>query len=82
MAEWRRNMEMADRYLEGRSVEDVEFFCAHGYLPEPPIPGTLYVRKERNWKEDWKQWKEFQRETAGKSVEDQEFFCANGYWPT
>lgn len=82
MAEWRRNSEMADNYLQGRSIEDVEFFCTQGYLPEAPIPGPLYVVKEQDWKERWKQWKEFRREAASKSVEDQEFFCVHGYWPT
>jgi hypothetical protein len=42
--QWRRLTEELDGYLAGRSVEDVEFFCVHGFLPEVPIrqhPGTL-----------------------------------------
>jgi hypothetical protein len=35
-AYWRRTVEAVDRYLEGRSIADVEFFCINGYLPENP----------------------------------------------
>jgi len=38
--QWQELLEAADRYLEGRSIEDREFFCVHGYLPEVPIPGS------------------------------------------
>ena len=31
---WRTTVEAVDKYLEGRSVAYVEFFCANGYLPD------------------------------------------------
>ena len=79
---WRRTIEVLDRYLEGRSREDVEFFCVHGYLPEIPIPGRPFTPPPMSWKERWKDCKEFQRVAAKKTTEEREFFCVNGYWPT
>ena len=78
---WRRTIEVLDRYLEGRSREDGEFFCVHGYLPEIPIPGRPFA-PPMSWKERWKDWKEYQRVAAKKTTEEREFFCVNGYWPT
>ena len=79
---WRKTIEVLDRYLEGRSLEDVEFFCVHGYLPEIPIPGRPFAPPPMSWNERWKDWKEFQRTAANKTTEEREFFCVNGYWPT
>ncbi len=39
---WQNISAKLDRYLAGCSVEDVEFFCVHGYLPETPMPGHPY----------------------------------------
>ena len=90
----RRTIEVLDRYLEGRSREDVEFFCVHGYLPEIPFfcvhgylpeiptPGRPFAPPPMSWNERWKDWKEFQRVAAKKTTEEREFFCVNGYWPT
>ena len=39
---WRRTVEAVDRYLDGRSIADVGFFCAHGYLPGNPILGRIF----------------------------------------
>jgi hypothetical protein len=58
---WRRTVEGLARYLEGRSVADVEFFCANGYLPENPILGHIFEPSRMSWRERWKEWKEFQR---------------------
>jgi hypothetical protein len=79
---WRKTIEVLDRYLEGRSREDVEFFCVHGYLPEISIPGRPFAPPPMSWNERWKDWKEFQRAAAKKTTEEREFFCVNGYWPT
>ena len=78
---WRRTLDATDRYLEGRSVEDVEFFCVHGYLPEVPTPGIPYIPERLSWKQRWKQWKEHKLTCTNKSVEEREFFCVHGYWP-
>jgi hypothetical protein len=72
-----RTIETINHSLEGRSVEDAEFFCVHGYLPEVPISGRAYKPQHLSWKE----WKEDQRITAGRTTEEREFFCAHGYWP-
>ena len=62
----------------GRSEADVEFFVAHGYFPEIPIPGTPVDTSE--WSESSRA--EEKRLLSGRSPEDKEFLCANGYWPT
>lgn len=80
--QYRRLLEDLDRNLEGRSLEDVEFFCAHGYLPEVPIPGPAFVPERLSWDERWKQWKKHERRFANRSVEEREVFCAHGYWPS
>src|ERR1700756_4702074 len=77
----RRTLEGLDRYLEGRSMEDVEFFCVHGFLPELPMPGPPYAPERLSWKERWKQWKKHERQFTNRSVEEREFFCVHGYWP-
>jgi len=78
---WRQQLETADRYLVGSSIEDVEFFCVHGYLPDTPIPGQPFQPRPMNWPERWKQFRDFQRSTATKSVQEGEFFCSHGHWP-
>jgi hypothetical protein len=80
-AEDRQWLESRKRLLaafNGRSMADLEFFVAHGYLPEIPIPGTPVDTSE------WpvRSRAEVKRLLAGRSEEDKEFFCANGYWPT
>jgi hypothetical protein len=77
----RRALEGLDRYLEGRSIEDVEFFCVHGFLPEVPIPSSPFVPEPLRWKERWKQWKKQERQFTNRTVEEREFFCVHGYWP-
>lgn len=74
---WQEQLEAMDRYLKGRSLEDLEFFCVHGYLPDVPIPGLPVDTSE--WPRQT--WKEHKREFAGRSVEEREFFCVHGYWP-
>jgi hypothetical protein len=78
---WRRTVEAADRYLEGRSIADVEFFCAHGYLPDNPILGRIFEPPRMSWNERWTQWKEFQRVSKNKTAEENEYFCIHGQWP-
>jgi hypothetical protein len=73
---WQNISAMLDRYLAGRSVEDVEFFCVHGYLPETPIPGDPYHPSG-----SWPKWKDHKRAIAGRTEGEREFFCAHGYWP-
>ena len=77
----RKMLEEFDRDLEGRSLEDVEFFCVHGYLPEVPIPGSPFIPVRMSWKERWEHWKECERQCANRSIAELEFFCAHGYWP-
>jgi hypothetical protein len=80
-AEERQRQESWKRVVaacNGRSEADVEFFVAHGYFPEIPIPGTPV---------DTSEWSELSRAEekrlfAGRSDEDMEFFCAHGHWPT
>jgi len=74
---WQELLERLDRYLEGRSLEDREFFCVHGYLPEVPIPGPPVDTSA--WRRP--KWKEHKRALAGRSEEEYEFFCVHGYWP-
>jgi hypothetical protein len=81
MAEWRRNSEILDNYFEGRSIEDVEFFCANGYLPENPILGSIFEPSRLTWRERWTAWKEFQRASKTKTAEEREYFCIHGQWP-
>jgi len=78
---WRRTLETADHYLKGRSVEDVEFFCVHGYLPDVPIRGQTFEPTPMSWPERWKLFRNFQRIAATKTAEELEFFCSHGYWP-
>ena len=78
---WRRTVEAVDRYLEGRSNADVEFFCANGYLPENPILGRVFEPPRMSWHERWTQWKEFQRVSKNKTAEENEYFCVHGQWP-
>ena len=73
----RKMLEEFDRDLEGRSLEDVKYFCAHGYLPEVPIPGSAFVLERLSWKVRWEQWKESQRQVASHTVEECEFFCVS-----
>ncbi len=73
---WQRQLESANSLLEGRSMEDLEFFCVHGYLPEAPIPGSPVDTSA--WHRPT--WKEHKRAFAGRSIEEREFFCVNGYW--
>lgn len=80
--QWRELMEELDGYLAGRSVEDVEFFCVYGYLPEVPLPGPLYAPERLSWKERWKEWKRHEHQFANRSVEEREFFCVHGHWPS
>ena len=78
-AEDRHWLESRKRLLaafNGRSMADLEFFVAHGYLPEIPIPGTPVDTSE--WPVGSRA--EGKRLLAGRSVEDKEFFCAHGYW--
>jgi hypothetical protein len=80
-AEERHWLESRKRLLavfNGRSMADLEFFVAHGYLPEIPTPGTPVDTSE--WPVGSRA--EEKRLLAGRSVEDKEFFCAHGYWPT
>lgn len=78
---WRELIEATDHYLEGRSLEDVEFFCVHGYLPDDPIPGRTCSPERLSWKERWEKWKEYKRAVSGRTVEEREFFCVHGRWP-
>src|SRR4051794_19943480 len=78
---WRRTVEALDRYLEGRSIKDVEFFCANGYLTENPILGTIFEPPRLTWRERWTEWKEFQRFSETKTAEENEYFCIHGQWP-
>jgi hypothetical protein len=80
--QWRQLTEELDGYLVGRSVEDVEFFCIHGYLPEVPLPGPSYTPERLSRKERWKKWKKRHRHYKGRSVEEREFFCVHGHWPS
>jgi len=73
---WQNISAKLDRYLAGCSVEDVEFFCVHGYLPETPMPGHPYHPSG-----SWPKWKEHKRAIAGRTEGELEFFCAHGYWP-
>jgi hypothetical protein len=75
--QWQQQLEAANSHLEGRSMEDLEFFCAHGYLPEVPIPGPPVDTSA--WQRPT--WKEHKRAIAGRSVEEREFFCVHGCWP-
>jgi hypothetical protein len=75
--QWQELLEAADRYLEGRSMEDREFFCVHGYLPDVPIPGRPV--DVSSWRRP--SWKEHKRTFEGRSVEEREFFCVYGCWP-
>jgi hypothetical protein len=77
----RKLIEATDRYLKGRSFEDVDFFCIHGYLPDVPIPGTPYNPAPLSWKERWRQWREQGRIMASRTTEECEFFCIHGAWP-
>jgi len=75
--QWQDSRKQLCRYIEGRSEEDVEFFCVHGYLPEVPIPGRPV---------DTSAWQELsgenhKRAIAGRSEADLEFFCVHGFWP-
>jgi len=75
--QWQELLEAADRYLEGRSIEDREFFCVHGYLPEvptlgPPVDSSVWQRPSS---------REYKRTFAGHGVKEREFFCVHGYWP-
>jgi hypothetical protein len=80
--QWRQLAEELDGYFLGRSFQDVEFFCAHGYLPEVPLPGPSYALERLNWTERWKTWKKFQRHYGCRSIAEREFFCVHGYWPS
>jgi hypothetical protein len=80
-AEERQWQESRKRLLadcNGRSMADLEFFVAHGYLPEIPIPGTPVDTSE--WPVGSRA--EFQRLLVGRTVEVKEFFCVHGYWPS
>ena len=41
--QWQKRWEALNSCLAGRSLEDLEFFVVHGYLPEVPIPGSPYT---------------------------------------
>ena len=75
---WQNIDAKLDRYLSGRSVGDVEFFCRCGYLPETPIGGPLYHPTQSTWKERWSAWKRQKRAFAGRTEEEIEFYCVNG----
>jgi hypothetical protein len=75
--QWEDAWEQLCRYVNGRSEEDLEFFCVHGYLPDVPIPGrsvdtSLWQRRT---------WEDYKRTFAGRSVLELEFFCVHGTWP-
>jgi hypothetical protein len=75
--QWQDSREQLWRYLKGRSKEDAEFFCVHGYLPDVPIPGcSVDTSAWRKWT-----WEDHKRTFAGRSVPELEFFCVHGYWP-
>lgn len=78
---WHELIEATDQYLEGRSLEDYEYFCVHGYLPEVPTPGPAFHVRRLPWKERWMQFKNLLRTMTSKTEAEREFFCANGYWP-
>lgn len=73
--QWQERCERLNHYLEGRSFEDVEFFCAHGYLPEVPIPGAPFTPLRLL------SWKEYKRTIANRSEAEMEHFCKTGRWP-
>ena len=75
--QWQDSRKQLCRYFEGRSEEDVEFFCVHGYLPEvptlgPPVDSSVWQRPSS---------REYKRTFAGHGVKEREFFCVHGYWP-
>jgi hypothetical protein len=74
--QWQDAVKQLNRALNGRSLEDAEFFCVHGYLPEVPIPG--FPVDTSNWGCTWEELKRF---TAGRSLEDKVFFAVHGHWP-
>ena len=78
---WQNISAKLDRYLEGRSLGDVEYFCIHGYVPETPIPGPPCHASRSTWKERWSAWKKHKRACAGRTEQEIEFFCAHGYFP-
>ena len=75
--QWQDSREQLRRYLKGRSEEDLEFFCEHGYLPDVPIPGRSVDTSA--WPE-WA-WEDHKRTIAGRSEAELEFFCVHGFWP-
>jgi hypothetical protein len=78
---WRTTADAVDRYLEGRSIVDIEFFCVNGYLPENPILGPIFKPPRMSWPERWREWKESQRVFITKTTEEREYFCIHGQWP-
>ena len=54
--QWQDSRQQLLSYIEGRSEEDLEFFCVHGYLPEVPITGrSVDTSAWQEW--SWKQSK-------------------------
>ena len=74
---WQEQLERLHRYLDGRSIRDVEFFCVHGYLPEVAIPGPPVDTS--GWQRPT--WKEHKRAFADRSAEELEFLCLHGHGP-
>jgi hypothetical protein len=72
--QWQKQCEELDRYLKGRSLEDVEFFAVHGYLPEEPIPGEPYAPGHTSWEE-------YKLLVRGRSDDELKFYAVHGYWP-
>jgi hypothetical protein len=75
--QWQDSQKQLCRYLEGRSEEDVEFFCVHGYLPEMPIPGRPVDTSA--WQES--SVEDHKRAIADRNEAELEFFCVHGFWP-
>lgn len=73
--QWQERCGELNRYLAGRSLGDVEFFCIHGYLPEAPIPETPYIPGRPLTLE------EHRRFLAGRSQDEQSFYAEHGHWP-
>ena len=72
--QWQKECEALDSYLAGRSLADVEFFAANGYLPEVPIAGDPYTPSPMTWEEH-------KRLFSGRSKDELEFYAQHGFWP-
>src|SRR5579864_4637029 len=73
-----------ERYLEGLTNRQLEFYVHHGQWPEPvpePLPPGASRLDRMDRKSLIRLWEEHEREFGSRTGEELTFYCAHGHWP-